>query len=247
MAPVTGVVEMGRLDMGGTIRIFRKGFPGRVALFFALLSVPVFAKPLPAPGPQIPDGALHELMGEYAQLKPTLGNTRYIALVNYRQPSWERRFYIIDPETAHIVASYVVAHGMGSDPKHSGYAQKFGDRDSSHMSSLGFFVTGDTYESDDSDHGLSMRLKGLSDSNRNAEDRAIVIHAAGYLEPEFIKAHGKPGRSFGCLAFSAGDRDEVVEKLKGGALIYSVYDVPEPAQLQAVADNSSHSPTRRQP
>jgi hypothetical protein len=174
---------------------------------------------------------LRTLAAKYHQLKATLGNTRYAALLNYRQASWERRFYLVDPERGEIVSSYVVAHGRGSDPQHTGYAQAFSIRDSSHMSSLGFYVTGDTYMSESEGHGLSMRLLGLSKTNRNAESRNIVIHAAEYMEPFFIKAHGKPGRSYGCLVFSNQNRNEIVQKLQGGALIYAIYPETSPTQL----------------
>jgi hypothetical protein len=89
------------------------------------------------------------------------------------------------------------------------------------MSSVVFFRTTETYLSNEPGHGLSLRLEGLSETNRKAYDRAIVIHANHYMEPEFIDAFGKPGRSHGCLVFAAADRDVIVSKLGGGALIYA--------------------------
>lgn len=173
------------------------------------------------PGP--PPEQLVKLLDQHKQSQAELGNTRYAALLNYRQPSWEPRFYIIDTRTRNVVAKYIVAHGRGSDPDHDGYADRFGDEHESYRSSLGFFVTADTYISSSSGHGLSMRLEGKSGSNRNAMARNIVIHANWYVEPDIVAAQKKPGRSYGCLVFSNKDRDAVVETLKGGALIYSAY------------------------
>jgi hypothetical protein len=170
-----------------------------------------------------PPALLKSLLAKFKDSRQVLGNHRYTALLNYRQPSWEPRFYVIDPESSAVVGRYVVAHGRGSDPDHDGYADRFGDRPESHMSSLGFFRTDETYVSDSGGHGLSMRLVGLSGSNRNAWDRAIVIHANWYMEPGFLAQRRKPGRSYGCLVFSDRDRNEIVDKLKGGALLYAAY------------------------
>jgi hypothetical protein len=170
-----------------------------------------------------PQEALDVLLKRYQQERPSLGNSRYVALLNYRQPSWEPRFYILDTTTSELVASYLVAHGRNSDPDHDGYADRFGDREGSKQSSIGFFRTGESYVSDQRHHGLSLRLEGLSESNRSAMDRNIVVHGNVYMEPKFLKTHGKPGRSHGCMVFAPEDRDDVVEKLKGGALVYAVY------------------------
>jgi hypothetical protein len=173
--------------------------------------------------PPIPQAMLEAARARYQQDKSNLGNTRYIALVNYRQPSWERRFYLIEPDSGRLVSSYVVAHGRGSDPDHDGYADRFSDDEGSHMSSLGFFRTGETYMSRSDGHGLSMRLTGLSESNSKAYERDIVIHGNWYMEPSVLAKQSKAGRSYGCFVFSAKDRDAVVEKLKGGALLYAAY------------------------
>lgn len=205
--------------MGGCVRAQRAVVLGLTLL---MLSAPCLAaNPSGAKTP--PPALLKSLLDKYNESRERLGNTGHVALLNYRQPSWEPRFYLIDPGTGEILRRYVVAHGRGSDPAHTGYAKRFSDKEGSHRSSLGFFVTGETYISESRGHGLSLRLQGLSDSNRNALERNIVIHANWYMEPEFLEKHRKPGRSHGCLVFSDEDRDEIVEKLKGGALIYAAY------------------------
>ncbi|MNC71024.1 hypothetical protein D3C76_1713550 [compost metagenome] len=67
-----------------------------------------------------------------------------------------------------------------------------------------------------------MRLIGLSPSNSNAVERAIVIHANAYMESDFIRRHGVPGRSYGCLVLASTDRDRVIQQLEGGALIFAI-------------------------
>lgn len=168
-----------------------------------------------------PPDLLQPLLRQYQLHKHELGNSRYVGLLNYRQPSWEPRFYVIDPDEQRIVAAYRVAHGKGSDPDHDGIAEIFSDREGSYMSSLGLFLTKNTYISNQPAHGLSLRMHGLSNTNSQAQERNIVIHANDYMEQQFIDTYGMPGRSHGCLVFSATDRNKVVEKLSGGALIYA--------------------------
>lgn len=67
-----------------------------------------------------------------------------------------------------------------------------------------------------------MRLLGLSDSNANAERRAIVLHARDYMEEDFVRRHGVAGRSHGCLVLAEADRDQAVAALRDGALIFAV-------------------------
>jgi len=198
-------------------------FPGRIFSVLVLYMLPGVSAvaAASATGPSTEQLAL--LLEKFSENRAQLGNTRHVALLNYRQPSWEPRFYIIDPDTKQVLQRYVVAHGRGSDPDHDGYADRFSDRAESRKSSLGFFVTGDTYMSESRGHGLSMRLRGLSRTNRNAMERNIVIHANWYMEPDFLAERRVPGRSYGCLVFSDRDRNEVIEILKGGALIYAAY------------------------
>lgn len=171
---------------------------------------------------ELPPVLLKALLNQYQQSRDMLGNTHYLALVNYRQPSWEPRFYVIEPGAWRVVAVYRVAHGKGSDPDHDGFAEFFGDVEGSHMSSVGLYRTGDVYLSEQEAHGMSMRLEGLSETNSSAYERNIVIHANHYMEQDFMKTYGMPGRSHGCLVFSASDRDDIIARLKGGALIYAI-------------------------
>ena len=151
----------------------------------------------------------------------------YAAVLDYSTRSNEPRFHVIDRTTGDIIHSFIVAHGTGSEPDGmDGIPNVFLDEIDSNASSLGLFKTGDVYMSPTDGNGLSMRLHGLSPTNRNAYKRMIVVHAQSYVEPEMIAALGVAGRSDGCMVFSSADRDTVIELLRGGALIYAVAAPP---------------------
>jgi hypothetical protein len=158
--------------------------------------------------------------GILEQLQPD-GHRRF-AVVDYARHSSQPRFLLFERDNLRLVGSFRVAHGRGSDPDHDGYADSFSDTEGSHASSLGVFRTSTVYVSDEPGHGLSMRLLGLSESNANAERRAIVLHARDYMEEDFLRRHGVAGRSHGCLVLADTDRDQAVSALRGGALIFAV-------------------------
>lgn len=140
-----------------------------------------------------------------------------ISIVDFSQPSRAARFSIIDlasgAETVHLVA-----HGRGSDPRHSGWVERFSNDPGSYASSDGAYATGAVYEGK---HGRSMHLVGLEHGNSNAEARAIVIHAASYVSAEMARHDGKLGRSLGCFALAPTDLASVVERLGPGRLLFA--------------------------
>ncbi|MDH4612592.1 murein L,D-transpeptidase catalytic domain-containing protein [Pseudomonas sp. BN102] len=161
--------------------------------------------------------ALAEILGELQRNQ----HPRF-AVVDYGRPSTLPRFYLFDSRSHALLGSFRVAHGKGSDPDHDGQADSFSNAFGSRATSLGLFRTAQVFDSDEPGHGLSMRLAGLSLSNSNAEERAIVVHANAYMEDNFIRRHGVPGRSYGCLVLASADRDKVIEALAGGALIFAI-------------------------
>lgn len=150
----------------------------------------------------------------------------YAAVLDFSRHSSQARFHILERAAGDTVASFLVAHGSGSEgERDDGHAEQFSNTPDSEQSSLGLYRTGATYLSAQQGHGLSMRLHGLSESNSLAFERLIVIHAHAYMEPEYIAREGRPGRSEGCMVFSGADRDTVVRMLRGGALILAVKDL----------------------
>lgn len=160
----------------------------------------------------VPQKPLTRVLEYFDKYNSKLGNRDYITVIDFTQSSQNKRMYVIDMRTG-AVTRYLVAHGNGSDPSHTGYAKKFSNISGSNMSSLGMYVTGGEY---DGKHGRSMRLIGLESTNNNALDRAIVVHGAWYVAPQY-----KPlGRSQGCPAVEDRYIDTVVTQLKGGSVYY---------------------------
>ena len=149
-----------------------------------------------------------------------------LTIIDYSLPSTAKRLWIYDVQTHTLLNEELVAHGQGSGDN---LATKFSNEDESHESSIGLFVTKDTYIGK---HGYSLRLQGLDAGfNDNALTRDIVVHGAAYVSDDFARAQGRLGRSWGCPAVREGIVREVIDRIKGGNLIFAYY--PDPAWIAA--------------
>jgi L,D-transpeptidase catalytic domain/Rv2525c-like, glycoside hydrolase-like domain len=143
-------------------------------------------------------------------------SARYWAIADFNIRSSEPRLFLFDVRD-NDVQSYLCAHGKGSEgPTDDGYANVFSNVSGSNCTSLGIYRCAETYNGK---HGFSMRLDGLESTNSNARARAVVMHAASYVSPEFIAQTGRIGRSDGCLALEDRFRTEVINALTGGSLV----------------------------
>jgi len=140
-----------------------------------------------------------------------------IGIADYALHSAKPRFHLVDLINGHIT-SLLVAHGKGSDKKHTGWLQQFSNVPGSEASSGGSYMTAEAYVGK---HGRSRRLNGLEPSNDLAYQRAIVIHGAWYVDEKMVSQHGKLGRSQGCFAFSETDLNQILERLGAGRLLYA--------------------------
>ncbi len=140
-----------------------------------------------------------------------------IAIADMDAPSSQPRFHIVDLRTGES-KSFLVAHGSGSDPAHTGFLKRFSNEYGSNATSQGAFVTADYYVGK---HGSSQRLIGLDASNCNALGRNIVVHSAWYANRDMLQTHGMLGRSQGCFAVGEGDLDKVFAMLGTGRMIFS--------------------------
>lgn len=140
-----------------------------------------------------------------------------VALADFSKVSNEHRFHIVDLNGGQTI-SYLVAHGRGSDPGHSGYLQSFSNEPNSLATSEGAFLTGQPYVGV---HGAAMRLVGLDPTNNNADMRAIVVHGAPYVSEDHIATWGKVGRSEGCFVVAPHLIRQVLNLLGTGRLLYS--------------------------
>ncbi|WP_413577685.1 murein L,D-transpeptidase catalytic domain family protein [Bdellovibrio sp. HCB290] len=190
----------------------------------------------------VPTQSLIDALIYFEQNKASFNNKNYITIINYAQSSRTARFYIVDLNSGGVWPLHV-AHGKNSDPDHDGNATSFSNASGSNKTSLGFFRTAETYNGS---HGYSLRLDGLSATNSNARARAIVIHGANYVS----EASVVQGRSWGCPALTMAHRTQVIDALKGGSLIYSVYDKggtglpsPKPSEPANPAPTPTPSPS----
>jgi len=141
-----------------------------------------------------------------------------LAVIDYSQPSTARRLWIFDLRKKKLVLRDLVAHGQKSGEN---FATQFSNNEGSHQSSLGLFRTQESYQGA---HGYSLRMDGLEPGfNDLARDRAIVIHAADYVSPQWSKREGRIGRSQGCPAVRPQVARQVVDKLKDGQFMFSWY------------------------
>ncbi len=140
-----------------------------------------------------------------------------VALADFSVASSGLRFHIVDLISGQV-NSYLVAHGRGSDPEHSGWLQRFSNEPNSLATSDGAYLTGQIYEGM---HGQSMRLLGLDPANSNAEPRAIVVHGADYVSEDHIAKWGKAGRSEGCFAVARHMIPQVLGMLGPNRMLFA--------------------------
>lgn len=141
-----------------------------------------------------------------------------LTVIDYSKPSSERRLWVFDLKARELVYEELVAHGQGSG---ANMATEFSNEAETHQTSLGLFVTSDTYVGK---NGYSLRLDGLDRGvNDRARERAIVMHGAPYVSESFVKANGRLGRSWGCPAISAAVAREMIDRVKGGGLVFAYY------------------------
>jgi hypothetical protein len=149
-----------------------------------------------------------------------------LTLIDYSRPSVEPRLWVFDTRSGQLLYRELVAHGKGTGEN---MATRFSDTDNSHQSSLGLFVTEDTYVGS---NGYSLRLNGLEPGfNSHARERAIVMHGAPYVDPQFALKQGRLGRSWGCPALRQAVAQKVIDTVRGGGVIFSYY--PDQQWLKA--------------
>jgi hypothetical protein len=149
-----------------------------------------------------------------------------LTVIDYSKPSTEPRLWVFDMATGAPLFKELVAHGKNSGDN---LATRFSDQMRSHQTSLGLFVTADTYVGR---HGYSLRLDGLElGFNRHARDRRIVVHGAPYVSARFASSRGRLGRSFGCPALREAIARDVIETIRDGGVVFSYY--PESTWLKS--------------
>ena len=140
-----------------------------------------------------------------------------VGVADFARPSTLPRLHFANLENG-TVRSFLVAHGRGSDPEHSGFLHSFSNQYGSEATSRGSYLTAEWYSGK---YGTSIRLVGMDGDNSAALQRAIVMHPAAYATEEHIVKFGKLGRSEGCFAMSPANFNEALWHLSGGRLLYA--------------------------
>lgn len=157
--------------------------------------------------------------------KGRLSKDSVITIIDYSKPSSEKRLYVVDLRSCSILYHTHVTHGRQSGLD---YPRYFSNRDESNKSSLGFYLTLDTYLGT---NGYSLKLMGLEKGiNDMAYTRKIVFHGSQYAEEKYMRATGHLGRSLGCPAVPMREHREIIETIKNGNCVFVYY--PEKKYLK---------------
>ena len=144
-----------------------------------------------------------------------LNKTNILSICDLSQSSRNKRMYVVDLEQKIVLINTYVAHGRNSGTE---FANSFSNNPSSHKTSLGFYVTGETYYGD---NGLSLKIRGLERGfNDKANGRNSVVHGSEYVGPDFLRMNGCSGRSFGCPAVPSDEAQQVIDAIKEGSCLF---------------------------
>jgi len=165
-------------------------------------------------GPQGLIARANAALDAHARLIP---NRDIVGIADFGIHNSKPRFHLVDLHNGRM-ESFLVAHGRGSDPAHTGWLQHFSNLPGSEASSQGTYLTKDVYFGA---HGRSRRLAGLDPQNNQAEPRGIVVHGAWYVSPE-LAARGAIGRSEGCFAFQQDQVGQIIDRLGAGRMILAL-------------------------
>lgn len=143
---------------------------------------------------------------------------RILTVIDYSLPSSVKRMWVVDLAHKKVLYHTLVTHG-----RHTGglFAKHFSDKPGSLASSLGLFLTENTYVGS---QGYSLRLRGLEPGfNDKAFSRSIVMHGAWYATHRFAAHYGRLGLSWGCPAVSPQLAKPIINEIKGGSLVFAYY------------------------
>ncbi len=145
-------------------------------------------------------------------------DSQILTVIDYSKASSEPRLWVFDLAESKLLFEELVAHGRGSGDN---YAKEFSNTPESYQTSLGVFITDETYQGG---NGYSLRLDGLEEGiNHLARERAIVIHGANYVNESYVDKNGRLGRSHGCPAVGLDVNKELINTIKGGSLVFAYY------------------------
>ncbi len=158
------------------------------------------------------------LTGYRCARKEGFGKQRTLTIIDFEQPSTEKRLWVIDLKRGELLFHDYVAHGQNTGED---LATDFSNTVDSRQSSIGLFVTAETYTGS---NGLSLRLDGLEPGiNDAARERFIVLHGADYVSEAHIAEFGRLGRSWGCPAVPLEITEALIDRIDRGTLLFTWY------------------------
>jgi hypothetical protein len=230
-----GALPMGPLWNAGVARARVPAVAAAVAPASAPVVSPVARAPL-----SMVDSALSVLAGKvvrqsdpaalrmafhayyaYRAAHPEQVRKPYLYYVDYGLDSRTPRGYVFDMGRLTVVdGPFTVAHGKGSSRGHYGVPVRFSNAPRSDASSLGLYLTLQSYAFTGRSGGrpyssTGMRMQGLSGSfNGAALARGVVVHGAPYVTPTGA------GRSEGCPAMEVGRARRLIPMIANGGLVF---------------------------
>lgn len=157
----------------------------------------------------------------YKAAHPNEVRNPYFYFVDYGLGKRTPRGYVFDMEQKKLVEGpFIVAAGRGSGENSAGAPARFSNGSGSGTTSLGLYVTRNTYAFTGHSGGhlyksIGLRLNGVSGRfNNRALARGVVAHGAPYVTPT------GSGRSLGCPAMEQGRAQRLLPKLANGGLVF---------------------------
>ena len=142
-------------------------------------------------------------------------SAKLLSVCDFSLSSNRKRLWVIDLGEKKVLFNTLVAHGKGTGEE---FATSFSNTEDSHQSSMGFYVTEQTYNGD---NGYSLRLFGMDRGyNDAALERCIVMHGAKYVSEDFIKSEKRLGRSWGCPAVPAALAKPIINTIKNRTCLF---------------------------
>ena len=162
----------------------------------------------------------YAVIGYYTlRMQGKLSDKNLLSIIDFTKPSSKKRFYTIDIASHTVKFFTYVSHGKNTGEE---IAKSFSNIVHSNQSSLGFYITAETYIGS---KGYSLKLDGVeSGYNDNMRKRAVVMHDADYVSEYWIKRYGRLGRSQGCPALPKEISKEVINTIKDHTAIFAYYN-----------------------
>lgn len=164
-----------------------------------------------------PEAWVHGLAAHEQAQAAGLTDRSLVAIIDYSRPATERRLWVLDLATGEVLMHEHVAHAARTG---GAWATSFSNAIGSYQSSLGTFITANSYLGV---RGLSLRLRGIEPGiNDNALRRGIVIHGTPNVTEARARA-GRQGRTEGCPAVPMESARQLVRLIEGGVVVFAWY------------------------